>query len=259
MNNFDRTYHDLIKDVIDNGVNRGDRTGTGTKSVFGRLVKFDLNEGFPLITTKKVWLKGIIHELLWFLDGGRNIRPLVAVGVHIWTEWPYKEYVKVVGSMEEPDWRCVMDDPKENKTRLFTMKEFEQQIITDDWFASKYGDLGPIYGAQWRNWNVGFGKAVDQIQNVINDLKNNPNSRRIMVSAWNPAEIEDMKLPPCHYAHQLNVTELTHQERYMYALRNGFLTNDICAGCNIPDTVPTHKLNLMWNQRSVNKNCALIQ
>jgi len=163
-------YLDLLKDIRDNGAGKDDRTGTGTRSVFGRQMRFDLSEGFPLLTTKKVFLKGIIHELLWFLKGETNIKYLVDNGVHIWDEW-----------------------------------------------ADENGELGPVYGAQWRNWN---GEGIDQITNAISELKNNPNNRRIIVSAWNPSVMPDTKksfsenvangkaaLPPCHSLFQFYVSE----------------------------------------------------
>jgi len=250
MNKFDSEYHKVIESVL-LGVDKMDRTGTGTRSIFGHMVRFDMSGGdFPLITTKSVWFKGVLHELLWFLDGGRNIKPLIENGVHIWTEWPYKDYLKVVKALDEPDMRLLIDDPKEKKLRPLTMEEFEAEILRCSWFANTYGDLGPVYGAQWRDWVNSIGEAVDQIKNVVNDLKTNPNSRRIMVSAWNPGEIDKMKLPPCHYAHQLYCEPLTHQDRYRYAVEHELLYSDTCPDCEIPDGVPYYRLSLMWNQRS---------
>ena len=153
-----RQYHDLLQHVLDQGVDRGDRTGTGTRSIFGHQLRFDLSEGFPLVTTKKVHLKSVIYELLWFLRGERNVKPLQEKGVRIWNEW-----------------------------------------------AAEDGDLGPIYGVQWRSWRGADGQTVDQISKLVEGLKNNPHSRRHLVSAWNVAEIDDMALPPCHTLFQFYV------------------------------------------------------
>ena len=150
-----KQYLDLLQDILDNGVDKMDRTGTGTRSVFGRQMRFDLSKGFPLMTTKKVYLKGIIYELLWFLKGDTNVRYLQEHNVHIWDEW-----------------------------------------------ADENGDLGPVYGSQWRNWD---NKGIDQIKNLIETLKKNPNDRRMIVTAWNPSEVPNMALPPCHMMFQFYV------------------------------------------------------
>ncbi len=155
-----RNYLDLIQHVLDHGTDRGDRTGTGTRSIFGHQLRFDLAAGFPLVTTKKVHLKSVIHELLWFLRGGRNVKPLQENGVRIWNEW-----------------------------------------------AAEDGDLGPIYGVQWRSWEGADGKVVDQITQLVDGLKHNPNSRRHIVSAWNVTQIEEMALPPCHTMFQFYVAD----------------------------------------------------
>jgi thymidylate synthase len=155
-----QTYHDLLNHVLDNGFQKGDRTGTGTKSVFGYQMRYDLAKGFPLLTTKKVHLKSIIHELLWFLQGSTNIAYLKENGVRIWDEW-----------------------------------------------ADEQGNLGPVYGYQWRNWPKPDGTHIDQIANVVNEIKNNPNSRRLIVSAWNVADVDQMKLPPCHAFFQFYVAD----------------------------------------------------
>jgi thymidylate synthase len=155
-----KQYLDLLNDILENGVKKDDRTGTGTLSVFGRQLRFDLQKGFPLLTTKKLHIRSIIHELLWFLSGDTNIKYLQENGVTIWDEW-----------------------------------------------ADENGDLGPVYGAQWRSWKGADGQTIDQISEVIEQIKTNPNSRRLLVSAWNVAEIDKMKLPPCHYAFQFYVAD----------------------------------------------------
>jgi thymidylate synthase len=189
----EKQYLDLLQDILDNGVYKDDRTGTGTCSLFGRQLRFDLQKGFPLLTTKKVFTKGIIHELLWLLAGDSNIQYLVKNSVHIWDDWPLRYYKESV--------------EKEGKTPL-SRDEFLQKIVEDDDFAKKWGELGPVYGVQWRRWKAPDGREIDQITDVVNDIKNNPNSRRLIVSAWNVADIEEMAksgLPPCHTLFQFYV------------------------------------------------------
>lgn len=191
----------LLEDIKTNGVKKGDRTGTGTISVFGRQMRFDLSEGFPLMTTKKMFLRGIIHELIWFLQGSSNIKYLVDNEVHIWDEWPYKHYLQEQGE--------AVPDSGSEKWQA-GIAEFIQRIKQDDDFAAKWGELGPVYGYQWRNWPTPDGKHVDQIQKVVDTIKNDPNSRRIIVSAWNVADIEEMAkagLPPCHLLFQFYVAD----------------------------------------------------
>ncbi len=178
-----KQYLDLCRHIMENGELRGDRTGTGTKSCFGYQMRVDLREGFPLLTTKKVFFKGIAKELLWFITGNTNIQPLVKEGVRIWNEWPYEKYKKSENYQGE------------------TMEEFIEKVKIDDEFALKYGELGPVYGHQWRDF---FG--VDQLDQLIHDLKENPFSRRHIISAWNPAQIKDMALPPCHAFMQFYVS-----------------------------------------------------
>lgn len=172
---FMKQYLDMCKFILDNGVYKSDRTGTGTISYFGYQTRYNLNEGFPLLTTKKVFLKGIIHELLWFISGDTNIKYLVDNNVKIWNEWAYEKFKK---------------EPVYNGE---TMDEFIEKIRESKEFADKYGDLGPVYGKQWRNFN-----GVDQLEKLIYNLKHNPDSRRHIISAWNPAEVDNMALPPCH-------------------------------------------------------------
>lgn len=189
-----KQYLDLLQKIMDEGVDKGDRTGVGTRSVFGAQARFDLSEGFPLLTTKKVFLKGIIHELIWFVRGDTNIKYLVDNGVRIWNEWPYQKYLEANGLAEKypkytPEW--------EEK-----MKEFVENVKNDDDFAKKWGDLGPVYGKQWRD----FG-GVDQLKDVIERIKTRPDDRRMIVSAWNPPEIPKMALPPCHLLFQFYVAD----------------------------------------------------
>lgn len=196
-----RQYLDLLKDIQKNGVIKSDRTGTGTKSVFGRQLRFDLSEGFPAITTKKLFLRGIIHELLWFLQGDSNIEYLVKNDVHIWDEWPFKAYLMSTGQ-DIPE---VGSDEWSSK-----LHDFTEKVKTDHKFAVKYGELGPVYGYQWRHWPDGQGGEIDQITELIDTIKNNPDSRRMIVSAWNVADIEEMAkagLPPCHTLFQFYVVD----------------------------------------------------
>ena len=179
-----KTYLDLCRHVMEHGSFKMDRTGTGTKSVFGYQMRFDLSEGFPLLTTKKVHLKSIIHELLWFIQGDTNIKYLVDHDVRIWNEWPYEAFKKSSDYQNE------------------SMDDYIHKIKTDEGFAKKHGDLGPVYGAQWRNFN-----GVDQLAYILDQIKNNPDSRRMILSAWNPAEIKHMALPPCHTLIQFYVRD----------------------------------------------------
>lgn len=192
-----KQYLDLMQHILDHGIDKGDRTGTGTRSVFGYQMRFDLQEGFPLVTTKKTHLKSIIYELLWFLRGDTNIQYLVQNGVNIWNDWPYQSYLKQNG-LED-------DFPKYSEAWKLKMKEFIEKVKTDDAFAKEWGELGPVYGSQWRNF-----EGVDQISQVISDIKKNPDSRRLMVSAWNPKDIPVMAksgLPPCHTIFQFYVAD----------------------------------------------------
>jgi thymidylate synthase len=196
-----RQYLDLLQDIKDNGTIKSDRTGTGTKSVFGRQMRFDLSEGFPAVTTKKLFLRGIIHELLWFLQGSSNIEYLVKNDVHIWNEWPFKAY------LQSTDQELPEQGSDEWNEKLAA---FVDSIKTDPEFAKKYGELGPVYGHQWRHWPDGKGGEIDQIQEVIDTIKNNPDSRRMIVSAWNVADIKEMAkagLPPCHSLFQFYVLD----------------------------------------------------
>ncbi len=233
LNKTDKVYHDLLKDILENGHQKGDRTGTGTKSVFGRQIRFNMKDGFPLLTTKKLHTKSIIHELIWFLSGDTNIEYLQENKVSIWDEW-----------------------------------------------ADMMGDLGPVYGKQWVDWSgktqMGLSaeknaegyyeyienktNGINQIKNLINSLNKTPDSRRIMVSAWNVGEIEQMALPPCHYGFQVWTRELSHDERFEIYKNNGAEGRELqdhITGVNFKQfhfdnaNVPKREISLMWNQRSV--------
>jgi thymidylate synthase len=189
-------YLDLLKHILENGKRKGDRTGVGTISVFGHQMRFDLSKGFPLLTTKKVYLRAITHELLWFLTGSTNIKYLVENKVRIWNEWPFQTYLKA-NNLEE-------QFPKYSDKWKEKMQEYVQKIKDDTQFAEKWGNLGPVYGYQWRNFN---GQGVDQISQVIERIKTNPGCRRLIVSPWNPAQIDQMALPPCHCFFQFYVND----------------------------------------------------
>ena len=251
MNNIDKQYQALLQDILDNGVEKKDRTGTGTISVFGRQIRHKMSEGFPLLTTKKMYFKGIITELLWFLQGRTDLRYLLENNCHIWTGDAYKVYDKDF-DREHPPFSAPY--PK----RL-TQKEFEEKIMTDDEFNRMYGNLGPIYGKQWRSWGkknvVNYdlenvkssdkvkvmdlirndgdyskydvkvtyqNNSIDQISNLINDLKTNSDSRRMMVNAYNVGELDQMVLPPCHYGFQVYTRELNRLERIQLGLKAGW-------------------------------------
>jgi thymidylate synthase len=248
MNNLDRQYQELLSNIIELGVEKKDRTGTGTISIFGKQIIHRMDEGFPLLTTKKMAIKTMMTELKWFLKGDTNIKYLVDNGCHIWDGDAYKNYEKYAMA-------------NSYGVDILSMDEFIQQIKTDDEFAKKWGELGPIYGKQWRRWEIlkrdntaCWKKTIDQIQNLINDLKNNPDSRRLMVNAWNVGEMDNMVLPPCHYGFQVYTRELNLDERI-----------DIHNGSRDPLNrssdyfhehmdfygIPRRAISLMWNQRSV--------
>ena len=178
-----KQYHALLNEILEKGTDRLDRTSTGTRSIFGYQMRFDLSEGFPLLTTKKVHFKSVVHELLWFITGSTNIRPLVLNNVRIWNEWPYERFVK--------------SDAYNNES----LDEYVERIKNDQTFADKHGNLGPVYGKQWRDFN-----GVDQLKQLIEGIRHNPFSRRHIISAWNPAELENMALPPCHMMMQFYVS-----------------------------------------------------
>jgi thymidylate synthase len=262
MNNIDKQYQALLQDILDNGVEKKDRTGTGTISVFGRQIRHKMSDGFPLLTTKKMAWKTMVTELLWFLRGDTNIKYLVDNGCHIWDGDAYKQYWNAHPDAE----KSFQYEDHTMEVRRMTKNEFINMIKTDNGFAKMWGDLGPIYGKQWRNWNGDnfiygdFKNGIDQIQNLINDLKTNPDSRRLMVNAWNVDALEYMVLPPCHYGFQVYTRELSLERRYNIWFNNNYETGmeRFFDPNNLPDfddpyykSTPTRAISLMWNQRSV--------
>jgi len=264
-NQLDRDYQVLMAEIIRKGTKKEDRTGTGTRSLFATEIRHDMRTGFPLLTTKKMAWKTMIVELLWFLQGRTDLRYLLENGCHIWTGDAYKVYDKDFDA-EYPPFSAPYPP------RL-TMEEFEQKIMEDDEFNEMYGDLGPIYGKQWREWKtdslikttlkdplsgedtyVGGVKYIDQIENLIKDLRTNPDSRRLMVNAWNVGELDQMVLPPCHYGFQVYTTEMSEDERRLRWCEG--LGKDITFADKIYTkeldefNFPKRKISLMWNQRS---------
>ncbi len=256
MNKLDKQYQDLFQSILDYGVEKQDRTGTGTKSIFGYTIRHNMQDGFPVLTTKKMAWKTMVTELLWFLRGNTNIKFLVDNGCHIWDGDAYKNYCTAYKDGHE-----FYED--EQVKRSFTQEEFINKIKTDDEFAKKWGQLGPVYGKQWRRWenffydnpdpySDGFSHyEVDQIANLINDLKNNPDSRRLMVNAWNVGELDQMVLPPCHYGFQVYTRELSLDERRKLANYDSEFISPITVESWDRDNIPTRAISLMWNQRSV--------
>jgi len=255
MNTLDKKYQELLQDILDNGIKKSDRTGTGTLSVFGRQIRHKMSEGFPLLTTKKMYWKGIVTELLWFLRGDTNIKYLVDNDCHIWDGDAYKNYCNQI--------------PEYSKQFTMSKEEYISKIKTDDEFAKKWGDLGPVYGKQWRSWKgklvdkskefdahtAWIPEQIDQIANLIRDLKTNPDSRRLMVSAWNVGELDQMTLPPCHYGFQVYTRELSLEERnqWFQIHRNG---NNPTMKSDWKDfeldqqNIPKRAISLMYNARS---------
>lgn len=239
MNNIDKQYQQLLQDILDFGVEKKDRTGAGTKSIFGYSIRHNMKEGFPLLTTKRMAWKSIVTELLWFLSGDTNIKYLVDNNCHIWDGDAYKNYCNnFIGHEDIPskDW-------------------FISQIQNDSDFAKKWGELGPNYGKQWRQWQgwMEYGDEgrmgslwFDQIQRLIYMLRTEPDSRRLMVSAWNVAELDEMVLPPCHYSFQVFTRELSIEERVKEYEKRGYIKN-----IDPLDYAPSRAISLMWNQRSV--------
>ncbi len=255
--NIEHDYLRLLKEVLDNGKEKEDRTGTGTISVFGRQIRHKMNQGYPLLTTKKMYWKGIVLELIWFLRGDTNIKYLVDNDCHIWDGDAYKKYKKEWsksvpgdGSFKESEYNT----SKPYESSNFTKEEFINKIKTDDEFANKWGELGPIYGKQWRDWDEDTGVKIDQISNLIEQLKTNPDSRRLMVNAWNPTYLPHMTLPPCHYGFQVYTRELSDKERMKlagYEDIGGIGQNMIRETVDMDNSIPRRAISLMWNQRSV--------
>jgi len=272
MNNIDRQYKELLDHILHFGVDKEDRTGTGTKSIFGWQIRHNMKEGFPLLTTKKMAWKTMVTELLWFLRGDTNIKFLLDYDCHIWDGDAYKNYEKI--TKREIGLNLAMET---HPHYGLSKEEFINKIKNDDEFAEKWGELGPIYGKQWKDWNgkdevkltsekdengyLKFEKnhinGTDQIQNLINELKTNPDSRRLMVNAWNVSDLGKMTLPPCHYGFQVYTRELSVVERMEYYGKHYMKENETKSydellkvdydGLNIPKRA----ISLMWNQRSV--------
>jgi len=252
MNKLDAQYQGLLDDILNFGVKKNDRTGTGTLSVFGRQIRHNMNDGFPLLTTKKMAVKSVMTELKWFLKGDTNIKYLVDNGCKIWNGDAYKNYLNIYNYNFKDD----------DTIEPLTMDEFMEDFNEDQEFREQWGELGPIYGKQWRSWksidtNWDYQEDwlttnVDQIQNLINDLKNNPDSRRLMVSAWNVGELSQMVLPPCHYGFQVYTRELNLDERIDYHNRGSInKSSDYFSEHMDVMGVPNRSISLSWNQRSV--------
>jgi len=279
MNNLDKKYTDLLQDILDNGTKKETRNG-GTISVFGRQIRHSMSEGFPLLTTKKMAWKSIVVELLWFLRGDTNIKFLVDNNCHIWDGDSFANYLKNRDRFSNKDnvkEDVVINGMNGSSNRAYTQEEFINKIKTDDEFAVKWGSLGRIYGAQWRDWGgrvsnkhqnhngtsgVHF-NGIDQIQNLITKLKTNPDDRRMLVTAWNPDEVDTCVLPPCHYGFQVYTRELSEKERMDALTQNEqrLIYEEIQSFKNVrrkkikecldEKNIPTRAISLMWSQRSV--------
>ena len=266
--NIDQIYLELLQDILDNGYKKGDRTGTGTISTFGKQIKCKISDGFPLITTKKMHYKGIITELLWFLRGDTNIKYLVDNGCNIWNGDAYKSYLSKYSFSSNP--MAYKEDIIENGP--CDMTEFIYKIKNNIQFANTYGELGPIYGKQWVDWGgkveVSLGnnknsaghlpfitehkKGINQIQILIDELKTNPDSRRLMVNAWNVSELKSMVLPPCHYGFQVWTRELSEEERVRLIMFTGMdaLIPEARLKWMNDNNIPKREISLMFNMRS---------
>jgi thymidylate synthase len=268
-NGLDEQYIDLLKDILENGIKKDTRNGK-VLSVFGRSIRYKFKDGkFPLLTTKKMAFKTMVTESLWFLRGDTNIKYLVDNNCHIWDGDAYKRFSHIRKSMlmlKPPASEDKLREYIEWYEQVTTQEEFINKIKTDDEFAKKWGDLGKIYGSQWRSWgtvDVDWGKngitgyrKVDQIANLINDLKTNPDSRRLMVNAWNVGELDQMVLPPCHFSFQVYTRELSYDQRFeIFILKNERkfdwtpdkrITSEVLDELNIP----TRAISLMYNARS---------
>ena len=265
-NNFDKQYLDLLRDILEHGQKKSDRTGTGTLSVFGRQIRHKMSEGFPAITTKKLHFKGVVSELLWLLNGRTDLRYLLEHNNFIWVGDAYKKYMTRINEIidayksgdilgGQPHINNMFSDA-DNLTPL-SEQEFIDKIKTDDEFNKEFGDFGPLYGHQWRNWGGDIienkASGIDQIAEVIHKLKTNPDDRGIIVSAWNVSDLPDMTLRPCHNFFQFYTRELSHEERYQKYWEK---FKDRCTSdCYTKEDfdrkgIPTRAISLMWNQRS---------
>ena len=235
MNELDKQYQDLLGLILGTGENKEDRTGTGTLSIFGYQIRHNMKDGFPLLTTKKMAIKSVMTELKWFLKGDTNIKYLVDNGCNIWNGDAFKNF------------KTKFNGPAIAKGKLFDEKVFVEKIKTNDEFAKEWGELGPIYGKQWTDWN-----GIDQILNLVNSLKKNPDSRRLMVNAWNVSELHEMTLPPCHYGFQVYTRELSLEERIdIHNTGSISKSSDFHHEHMDINEVPRRAISLMWNQRSV--------
>ena len=270
-NSVDKQYLSFLENILRNGVEKEDRTGTGTISIFGYQMRFNMKEGFPLLTSKKIFTKGVIHELIWFLRGDTNIKYLLENGVHIWDGDAYKNYIKHVTLDGSGKWCKVVHGSDGNvHPEPYSKEEFIQEILNDDEFCQKWGELGPVYGAQWRRWG-GKEKVTagwhhgspseyrdinknDQISDLIRDLKTNPDSRRLIVSAWNVEKLSQMTLPPCHFVFQCYTSEIPYNERIKLWCDSLGKSLHYAEDFNKEKLdslgVPSRKLDLMWTQRS---------
>jgi thymidylate synthase len=238
MNKLDDDYKGILAGCLHNGVEKKDRTGTGTLSVFGRQIRHKMKDGFPLLTTKKMAIKTLMTELKWFLKGDTNIKYLVDNNCRIWDGDAYKNF-----------WRKNYTKYHGNK---LTPEEFIEKIKSNEEFAKKWGELGPIYGKQWRKWSGNYPYGFDQIYKLLEELKTNPDSRRLMVSAWNVEELNQMVLPPCHYGFQVYTRELNLDERIEWLNNNSLSkSSDWLEGHLDQMDVPKRAISLSWNQRSV--------
>ena len=244
-NNLDKQYIELIQNILENGYTSSDRTGTGTKKIFGHMMIHDMSEGIALLTCKKMFINGGIYELLWFLKGDTNIKYLVDNNVYVWVGDCYKKYKLYAEKLDEPDYDVHIEDINENIVRILTRDEFINRIKTDTVFASKWGELNKVYGSEWINWD----NHINQVQEVIDTLLTNPDSRRMLVTAWNPTNVRNATLPPCHHNWQVFTRELTLDERKALVPDNtpNLYTHLDCDSINLPK----REISLMYQMRSV--------
>jgi thymidylate synthase len=275
MNNYEEQYLNLLRHIKNTGVRSKNRTGIDTIKVWGAQIHVDLKDGFPFLTTKKMFNRSIIHELLWMINGDTNIQYLLKNGVTFWTEWPYQKYLNYCKQLAEPDYDVHIEDLEKNCVREMTQKEFEEEIINNDEFAKKWGSIGQYgYGALWRNFpyhegsyltpmaaspdiNEGLLRTTDQLINAIKDLKTNPDSRRIIISVWHPYHSnrkEDALLPACHNYIQFGTEELSWNERLKIAQSNDSKNFQMYYKYSDAEfdqaNIPKYRLNCYFNMRS---------